>query len=64
MVSMRTKDQGQNWDEFVAIAEYSNATTHQVSAYGSVTGRPDGSRIFALWIQNTDNVDHLPGHPV
>lgn len=58
---MRTKDQGLTWDSFVTIEPYSNSTTHGVSAYGSVTARPDGTRIFALWIDNTENIDHLPG---
>jgi hypothetical protein len=34
----------------------------QVSAYGSVTARPDGSRIFALWIQNTAGETFLCVH--
>lgn len=33
----------------------------QVSAYGSVVARPDGSRVFALWVQNVNNVSHVPG---
>jgi len=49
------------WDDMVTIEPYSNSTTHGVSAYGSVTARPDGSRIFALWIDNVNNIDHLPG---
>ena len=61
MVSMRSKDQGETWDKFVTIEPYSNTTTGQVSAYGSVAARQDGSRIFALWIQNVNNVSHLPG---
>ena len=28
---------------------------------GSVTARPDGSRVFALWVQNVNNISHLPG---
>ncbi|KAH8098451.1 WSC domain-containing protein [Aureococcus anophagefferens] len=40
-----------------------NATEarRRVSAYGSVVARPDGSRVFAVWIQNVHNVSHLPG---
>ena len=61
MVAMRTKDKGRSWTDFVAIEPYSNQSTNQVSAYGSVIARPDGSRMFALWIQNTANVENLPG---
>jgi hypothetical protein len=62
MVAMQTKDQGKSWTDFVTIDQaYTNKSTHGVSAYGSVTARPDGSRVFALWVQNTGNVDHLPG---
>ena len=61
MVAMQSRDQGQSWSPFVPIEPYSNTSTDQVSAYGSVTARPDGSRVFALWVQNTDNVTHLPG---
>ena len=61
LVSMRSKDQGKTWDEFVPIEPYSNVTTGQVSAYGSIAARQDGSRIFAIWIQNVNNVSHLPG---
>ena len=63
MVSMRTSDHGQTWSDFVAIEPYSNVSTGQVSAYGSVLARGDGSRVFALWIQNVHNVSHLPGQP-
>ena len=63
MVSMRTRDEGKTWTGFNAIEPYSNATTGQVSAYGSVAARADGSRVFALWIQNVHNVSHLPGEP-
>jgi hypothetical protein len=63
MVSMRTHDEGKTWTGFNPIEPYSNATTGQVSAYGSVAARSDGSRIFALWIQNVHNVSHLPGKP-
>lgn len=61
MVGMRSTDQGKTWTDFVALEPYSNATTAQVSAYGSVVARPDGSRVFAVWIQNVHNVSHLPG---
>ena len=61
MVGMRTMDRGKTWSDFVALEPYSNATTGQVSAYGSVVARDDGSRVFAVWIQNVNNVSHLPG---
>ena len=63
MVSMRTKDQGKTWDDFVTIEPYSNVTTGQVSAYGSIAARKDGSRVFSLWIQNVHNISNLPGQP-
>merc|ERR1719321_183539 len=62
MVAMQSKDQGRSWSDLVIIEPYSNATTKQVSAYGSVTARPDGSRVFAVWVQNTKDVQNLPGH--
>ena len=31
------------------------------SSYGSITARPDGSRIFAVYVWNAFNVSHLPG---
>ena len=61
MVSFRSSDQGKTWSEFVTIEPYSNTSTANVSAYGSITARPDGSRIFALWIQNVNGIDHIPG---
>ena len=61
MVSMRSHDQGKTWDQFIPIEPYSNQTTGQVSAYGSVAARKDGSRIFAIWIQNVNNITNLPG---
>jgi hypothetical protein len=61
MVSMRSKDHGKTFDKFVTIEPYSNTSTGQVSAYGSIAARKDGSRIFALWIQNVNNVSHVPG---
>ena len=63
MVAMQSRDQGRTWTPFVDIEPYSNTSTGQVSAYGSVTARPDGSRVFAVWIQNVNNVSHLPGKP-
>lgn len=60
-VGLSVFSKGMTWTEFRAIEPYSNTTTNQVSAYGSITARPDGSRIFALWIQNTGNVQNLPG---
>ena len=61
MVAMQSSDQGRTWTEFSAIEPYSNATTGQVSAYGSAFANQDGSRVFAVWVQNTRNVSHLPG---
>ena len=40
MVAMQSTDQGMSWSKFVPIEPYSNSTTNQVSAYGSVTARP------------------------
>ena len=64
MVSMRSEDEGKTWTGFNPIEPYSNASTGQVSAYGSIAARPDGSRIFALWIQNVNNISHLPNKPL
>ena len=61
MISMRSSDHGLSWGPFVTLEPYSNTTTGQVSAYGSVLARPDGSRVFAVWIQNVDDVANLPG---
>ena len=61
MVAMQSKDQGRSWSDFVPIEPYSNTTTAQVSAYGSVVARGDGSRVFSLWIQNVHDVQNLPG---
>ena len=41
---------------------HARALPPQVSAYGSVVARKDGSRVFALWIQNVNNISHVPGH--
>ena len=30
------------------------------SSYGSVTARPDGSRIFAIYVWNAFNITNLP----
>ena len=61
MVSMRSSDRGASWTPLEPIEPYSNLTTGQVSAYGSVAARPDGTRVFAYWIQNVNNVSHVPG---
>ena len=34
---------------------------HDAVALCAVVARPDGSRVFAVWIQNVHNVSHLPG---
>ena len=34
-----------------------------MSAYGSVVARRDGSRVFAVFIQNVNDVANLPGKP-
>lgn len=63
MVSMRSRDHGATWSELVAIEAYSNTSTKHVSAYGSVVARRDGSRVFALWVENVNDVQALPGSP-
>lgn len=47
MVAMRTSDSGRSWSPFVTLEPYTNTSTAQVSAYGSIAAREDGSRIFA-----------------
>jgi len=62
MIAMQTRDNGKTWSDPVDIdTEYDLQTSHQASAYGSVVARPDGSRVFALWVQNINNVENLPG---
>lgn len=62
MVAMQSPDYGKSWTEPVDIdTDYDLTTTHQASAYGSPLARPDGSRVFAIWVKNVNNVDHLPG---
>ena len=63
MAAMQSKDQGRTWSDFVPIEPYSNTTTAQVSAYGSIVASGDGSRVFSLWIQNVNDVQNLPGKP-
>lgn len=45
MVSMRSKDQGRTWSDFVPIEPYSNATTAGVSAYLPASTHTAGQRI-------------------
>eukprot|EP01052_Picozoa_sp_SAG31_P035805 SAG31_NODE_4368_length_3306_cov_15.927346_4_plen_75_part_00 len=46
----------------VVIEPYFQASTDHVSAYGSITCRTDGSRCFAIYIYNENNVSHTPGN--
>jgi hypothetical protein len=61
MVALNTKDQGKTWSPMVDIEPYLPNSTNTVSAYGSIVGRPDGSRLFSMYIMNDHNVSHLPG---
>lgn len=63
MISTRSSDQGKTWSPFVSLEPYSAVSTDQVSAYGSIGARADGSRLVAYWIQNTNNVSHVPDKP-
>ena len=63
MVAMQSTDHGQSWSDFVDIEPYSNTTTKQASAYWSIAARPDGTRVFAIWVQNVNDVQNLPGQP-
>ena len=61
MISTRTKDNGATWSDFVPIEPFAQSSTHGSSSYGSIVGRPDGSRIFAVYVWNAFNISHLPG---
>jgi len=61
MVSIRTMDYGATWSPLVDVTAYEPATTHLVSAYGSIVSRTDDSRMFAVYIYNYNNVTNLPG---
>jgi hypothetical protein len=61
MIATRTTDHGKSWSEFVAVSEYSNTSTSGGGAYGSILASDDGSRLFSIFIYNSQNVSHLPG---
>eukprot|EP00941_MAST-03F_sp_MAST-3F-sp1_P001324 g1324.t1 len=60
MVGMQSHDHGQTWSKFVDIEQPSYNTTRS-SSYGSVFARPDGSRIFAVYVANLEEVEGVPG---
>ena len=60
---MHTHDRGLTWDSQFSVIEKANfgVDAAMTSSYGSVFGRADGSRLFAVYTFNSHNLTGVPG---
>ena len=62
MVALQTSDFGSTWSEMVDIdTDYNLQNTSNAAAYGSIVANKETGRVFSLWVQNVNGVDHKPG---